>query len=260
MFEVIQIDRRAATAWLRLRRPQVLNALSPDLVAELGVALDQLEVDETVRVVALTGSGRAFCAGADLSRVLEEVDAPERVLAFVGRIAALVERLAVFPKPVIAAVNGLALAGGLELVLACDLVIAAEGARLGDAHANYGLLPGAGGAARLPRRLGVNRAKYLLFTGEALPASELVAAGLVNRVVADAELEPTVDKLAEVLAAKSPLGLRAMKRLVDDGLEQPLASALRLERLELRAHLHTADMREGLVAFRQKRPPRFGGP
>ncbi|HTF35278.1 MAG TPA: enoyl-CoA hydratase-related protein [Myxococcota bacterium] len=257
--KVIQIDRRGALAWLRLSRPKALNALSPDLVADFERALSSLEADASVRVLAITGTGRAFCAGADLAFALDSVDAGDALLAFVERAAALVEHVAAFPKPVIAAVNGLALAGGLELVLACDLVIAAESARLGDAHANYGLLPGAGGSARLARRLGASRAKSLLFTGELVAAPALVELGLVNRVVPDAELEGSVEKLAETLAAKSPLVLRAMKRLVDDGLDQSLAGALRLEQLALRAHVRTADLREGLAAFREKRAPRFSG-
>ena len=172
------------------------------------------------------------------------------------RIARRIESL---PMPVIAAVNGLALAGGLELVLCCDLVLAAESARLGDAHANYGLLPGAGSSVRLPRKIGPTRAKHLLFTGELLPASALVEAGLVNRVVPDGELDAAAQKLGEALAEKSPLTLRAMKRLVDDGLEQPSQTALRLEQLALAAHLSSRDVREGLRAFREKRKPRFEG-
>ncbi len=258
MFENLDLTRCGALGWLRLCRPEALNALSAPLVGELARALRVLEGDPAVRVVAITGKGRAFCAGADLGFVGARLDASAELLAFVAEAAALVERLATFSKPVIAAVNGLALAGGLELVLACDLVVAAASARLGDAHANYGLLPGAGGAARLSRRIGASRAKHLLFTGETLPASELLAMGLVNRVVPDAELEPSVEKLAETIAARSPTGLRAMKRLVDEGLDLPLAAALRREQEALRAHVETADLREGLAAFREKRAPRFG--
>jgi enoyl-CoA hydratase/carnithine racemase len=258
-FDGIELEARGSLGWLRLRRPEARNALSGPLVAALARALDALEQDAAVRVVAITGTGRAFCAGADLAFASGRVDASGELLAFVADAAALVERVAAFPKPVIAAVNGVALAGGLELVLACDLVVAAESARLGDAHANYGLLPGAGGAARLSRRVGASRAKHLLFTGETLPASALFAMGVVNRIVPDAELEPTVEKLAEALAAKSGVGLSAMKRLVDEGLERPLSEALRLEQEALRTHVHTADLREGLAAFREKRAPRFGG-
>jgi enoyl-CoA hydratase/carnithine racemase len=144
-------------------------------------------------------------------------------------------------------------------VLCCDLVIAAQSARLGDAHANYGLLPGGGASVRLPRKIGPTRAKYLLFTGDFVPASELVASGLVNLVVPDGELETAVMDLAAKLASRSPLGLRRMKQLVNDALEQPIATGLRLELLASALHQHSHDMNEGLAAFQEKRPPAFDG-
>ncbi len=143
--------------------------------------------------------------------------------------------------------------------MACDLIIAADSARIGDAHANFGVFPGAGGAAILPRRIGATAAKYLLFTGDTLPAKELVPLGLVNRVVPDADLESEVEKLAARIASKSPLVIRRMKQTVADGLEQPQASALRLERVVLDAHRHSHDIREGLAAFVGKRTPDFKG-
>jgi enoyl-CoA hydratase/carnithine racemase len=160
---------------------------------------------------------------------------------------------------VIAAVNGIAVAGGLELALACDLVVAADDAVLGDAHANYGLLPGAGGAARLPRVVGPRLAKYLLFTGEILPAQALVASGLVNEVVPAADLNRRVQELAEQIASKSPSVLVAMKRLVDDGLQHSEKDALSMEIDALARQVETSDFLEGLSAFREKRPPRFVG-
>lgn len=239
-----------------------MNALSPGLLDELDAALAAAAEDPAVRALVVAGSGRAFCAGADLSFALDSLSeggdgAP--LLAFIERAGEVLGRVASFPKPVIAAVNGLALAGGLELVLCCDLVVAAESARFADAHANYGLLPGAGGAVRLARRIGANRAKYLLFTGEMASASELAAAGLVNAVAPDQELVLAVDKLVEAIADKSPLGLAAMKRLVDEGLEQPLDVALRLEVEALKTHVGSRDMREGLAAFSEKRKPHFEG-
>jgi enoyl-CoA hydratase/carnithine racemase len=171
----------------------------------------------------------------------------------------MMTRLERFPRPVIAAVNGLAMAGGLELLLCCDLVIAARSAKLGDAHANFGLLPGGGSSVRLPRKIGPTRAKYLLFTGESVPAEELVAAGLVNEVVEDADLMAATRRLVAKLAVKSPLVLRRMKALVDDGLEQPSAQALRLELLASEVHAQSADLKEGLAAFVEKRQPRFTG-
>jgi enoyl-CoA hydratase len=260
-FETIAVETRNAVAWIRLNRAKVMNALSPQLVDELNNALEHITTDDGLRVVVITGSGAAFCAGADLAFArgsLEQGDAGP-MLAFLERVGVVFGRLARFPKPVIAALNGLALAGGLELALCCDLVLAAESARIGDAHANYGLLPGGGATVRLPQRIGMTRAKYLLFTGDFVPASELVAAGLVNRVVADAALEAETQALAERISMKSPLGLRRMKEVVADAAEQPDECGLRLERLALAAHLHSEDLREGLRAFSEKRSPVFRG-
>ena len=212
-------------------------------------------------IIAL-GRGRALCAGADLAFALdslEETGRTDALLAFVERAGSVLDRVARFPRPVIAAVNGLALAGGLELVLCCDLVVAAESARIGDAHANYGLLPGAGGSVRLPRRIGATRAKRMLFTGDLVPAQELLEAGLVNAVVPDDELETAAMALAEAVSQKSPLSLAAMKKLVAEGDDLPLEEALRLELEALRTHLESYDVREGLTAFREKREPRFEG-
>ena len=164
-----------------------------------------------------------------------------------------------FPKPVISAVNGLALAGGLELILCGDLVIASENAKLGDAHSNYGILPGGGASVRLPRAVGPTMANYLFFTGEFLPASRLVTCGLVNEVVPADQLETRVAALVEVIATKSPLGLARLKRLVRDGLAQEVPTGLRLELLMSEAHAHSADFVEGLTAFGEGRSPIFTG-
>ncbi len=257
----VAYEVRGAGAWIRIDRPDAMNALSPSVVAGFEEALDKADADDEVRAVVVTGTGRAFCAGADLKAIREmSAEEPaESTQAFLRRAGHVFDGLEGFPKPVIAAVNGLALAGGLELVLCCDLVVAAQSAQLGDAHANYGLLPGGGSSVRLPRKIGPTWAKYLLFTGESLPAADLVQLGLVNKVVPDDELIRSVEGLVDTLASKSPLGLRRMKRLVHDGLEQPQGTGLRLELLASEAHAHSDDMAEGLKAFNEKRPPRFTG-
>jgi enoyl-CoA hydratase/carnithine racemase len=259
--ETIRLETNGVVAWIRLNRPKAMNALSPELVDELDRALAMIERDDGVRVAVVIGTGRAFSAGADLAFASESISRgdPAPMTAFVERIGAVFGRLSRFAKPVIAAVNGLALAGGLELLLCCDLVVAAESAKIGDAHANYGLLPGAGNAARLPKRIGSQRAKQLLFTGEFVAAADLVAAGLVNRVVPDAHLEREVQALAETIAAKSPLGLRRMKQVADASLALSDEAALRLERRTLAEHFESEDVREGLAAFRDKRKPEFRG-
>ena len=260
-YENITYRLRGPAAWITLNRPDAMNALNPALVAELEQAANTAGADTAVHAVVITGSGRAFCAGADLKFIngaLAEGVTPE-MLAFLDDIMRTLNGLEALPKPVIAAVNGMALAGGLELVLACDLVIAAESAKLGDAHANFGLIPGGGGSARLPRRVGATHAKYLLFTGEFVAARDLLHTGLVNQVVPDGELEQAVDALVATMAAKSPLGLSRMKRLVNEGWDQPLESALRAELEAFGEHGHSRDMREGLAAFNEKRAPEYTG-
>jgi len=256
----VVVVRRGAAAWLRINRPDALNSLNPDVVAGLEEGLDHAESDAGVRCVVLTGNGRAFCAGADLKFVRQAADgSDDEQNRFLERVGALLNRIEAFPKPVIAAINGLALAGGLETVLCCDIVIAASGARLGDAHANYGLLPGGGASIRLPRKIGTNRAKQLIFTGEFLPATDPTWSGLINKVVPDDELEQAVIQLTDNLADRSPLALRRAKHLVNDGLEQPLTTGLRLELLASALHQHSEDMTEGLRAFEEKRSPQFTG-
>jgi enoyl-CoA hydratase len=238
-----------------------MNTLTPTLVREFSGALDQAMTDPEVTAVVVTGTGRAFCAGADL-RFLGEIPEEQRerrTAEFLESVLRLMVRLERFAKPVIAAVNGIATGGGMELLLCCDLVIASEGARLGDGHANFGLLPGGGASVRLPRKIGPTRAKYLLFTGELVPAGDLIQAGLVNEVAPDGQLEAAVDCLVAKLATKSPLGLRRMKELVDDGLEQTKETALRLELLAGGLHTHSYDMQEGIAAFNSKRKPEFQG-
>jgi len=178
---------------------------------------------------------------------------------FLADFGAVLNSLQEFPQPVIAAVNGLTMAGGLELVLACDLVVAVASAPIGDGHSNYGLIPGGGGSIRLPRRVGRSMAAWLFFTGRTVPARDLVAWGLVNVVTEGDELTATVDDVVASIATKSALGLARMKRLMNDGLDQPSSAGIRMELLASEAHAMSYDMAEGLAAFEAKRPPRFLG-
>jgi enoyl-CoA hydratase/carnithine racemase len=255
----VLVEVRGHAVWITLNRPTALNAITPNMVAGITSALTLAE-DPVIKAVVLMGTGRAFCAGADLKYVnsATQGDAPAAT-RFLDSVLDMMARLETCPRPVIAAVNGLALAGGLELVLCCDLVIAARSAKLGDAHANFGLLPGGGSSVRLPRKIGPTRAKYLLFTGDFVPADDLVACGLVNEVVDDAELAAAVERLVAKLGSKSSLVLRRMKALVADGLEQPKDVALRFELLASELHAQSHDMKEGLAAFEQKRKPSFIG-
>jgi enoyl-CoA hydratase/carnithine racemase len=253
-------ELRSAGAWVTLNRPDQLNAISIDMLRELGDAVNRARSDQAVRALVLTGAGRAFCAGADLKQVTEvQAGSKPGDVDLLDLVRTVFADLRGLPKPVIAAVNGIALAGGLELVMACDIVFAAENARLGDAHSNFGVFPGAGGAAILPRRIGLNRAKYLLFTGDHLSAREMMEIGLVSRVTAEHELAAAVEGFVDKLAQKSPAVLRRMKAVANRSLDQSEQASLTDEMLNLRDHMRSYDMQEGLAAFREKRKPSFKG-
>jgi enoyl-CoA hydratase len=261
-FSTIRMERHGAAIWIVLDRSGALNSISPSMVGEIDEVLDIVERDRSASALVITGEGRAFSAGGDLKAVAEvsqgeDINAANE--AFLSSITGLLSRLEKLPLPVIAAVNGLALAGGLEIVLCCDIVIAAEHAVFGDGHANFGLLPGGGGSVRLPRKLGANRAKYMMFTAVQLTAQTMLDWGLVTKVVPAATLHATVDRLTESLSEKSPLALRRMKQMIDDSLDQPLDVALRAEQVTCSAHSQSFDRNEGLAAFNEKRKPRFQG-
>lgn len=252
----VRTEVRGKVLWVHLQRPEVLNAINEDMVEGLGAAVDRAGAKD-IRVMVIRGTGRAFCAGADLVQVPGATPDIERMEQTVSRVAAVVERIAALPKPVIAGVNGVAAAGGLELVLACDLVVAAAGARFADAHSNYGLLPGAGGSARLPRAVGEAMARRLMLTGEFVAAEALVPGGFVTKVVPPDELDDALEALSSTLAERSPRVMAAMKRLAAAAGGSSLAQALEAEADELRAYLRTPDVLIGLAAFREGTRPAF---
>jgi enoyl-CoA hydratase/carnithine racemase len=250
-------ELRERTAWIHLTRPDKRNALNPDVLAGIAAGLDRA-TDDDARVVVLAGTGPAFCAGADLSHVLDglgDLSAVEHLLATAGRLTL---RMEAFPSPIIAAVNGAAIAGGLELVLACDLAVAAESATFSDGHAAFGLFPGAGATVRLPRLIGANRARHMMYTAETLDARSMQVLGVVNEVVPDDELAAAVERLAARLARGSRGTLARMKRVIQAGLDLPLGEALELELAHAREHLQSPDVAEGLTAFTERRRPNFG--
>jgi enoyl-CoA hydratase len=258
--EHIDFELARGGAWLTLNRPDALNAITPRMLMELDSALSAAAQSSACAAVVLRANGRAFCAGADLKVVRRELGSDDAaMMEFLRTISGLCDRIEAFPKPVIASVGGLTLAGGLELVLACDIVIASACAKFGDAHANYGLLPGGGGSARLPRKIGVGRAKYMMFTAEHMPAEDMRAAGLVNQLVDRENLAGETQRIVSLLASRSPIGLARMKRLIDDGMEQPKAVSVRYELAMNEIHNLSQDRAEGLKAFEEKRTPRFTG-
>jgi enoyl-CoA hydratase/carnithine racemase len=258
--EDLLYEQRGSVAWLTLNRPDAMNALNLSIIGHMEALIPQLAQDDSVRVIVITGSGPAFCAGADLKEVLASRDLPPGEPDMLDRVCDnVMNPLRDFPKPVIAALNGTTMAGGLELAMACDIVVAAESAQLGDAHANFGVYPGAGGAAVLPRLIPHNVAKYLLFTGKTLSANEMRTYGLVNEIAEDDELQRVVTELAEHIAAKSPIALRRMKEVANASLDKSRDAALEHEQVMLRKHERSYDMAEGLRAFSEKRPPQFEG-
>ena len=246
-------------AWIRLIRPERRNALGPDSISGVADGLDRAAADGA-RAIVLTGSGPAFCAGADLAHVLGDLSD----LGAIGRLLEQASRLTLdmesHPAPIIAAVNGAAVAGGLELVLACDLVVAAESATFSDGHARFGLFPGAGASVRLPRLVGAHRARHLMFTAATLDAHEMKALGLVTEVVRGRRARAGRRRPGPQLAHGSPATLARMKRTIRAGLDLPMERALELELEEAREHLSCPDVVEGLTAFAERRAPQFQEP
>lgn len=258
--EPVLYEVRNYTAWIYLNQPEQMNAISKALLAAFKEAVIKAENDGNVRTIVISGKGKAFCAGANLKELQQDMETKyAKEPGLLDSVESLFTRLDRLDKPLIAALNGTTLAGGLEIAMAADFIIASEKAVIGDAHSNFGVLPGAGGAVRLPRIVGVKRAKYLLFTGDFISAAEMKEYGLVQEVVAAEQLEQTVQEIADKISAKSPLVLKKMKRLVADGMEQPLEIALKQELLSLKAHTSSYDMSEGLAAFAEKRKPVFKG-
>jgi len=256
--DTVELMIHGPVAWLALNRPDVMNALNDSLIEQLEMHLSDIVSDNDIHVVVITGKGKAFCAGADLKNSADKQQVPGEP-DFIDRAEQIFSELRAFPKPTIAALNGLALAGGLELAMCCDLIVAAESVKVGDAHANFGVFPGAGGAAVLPRLIPLNVAKYLLFTGDFLPANQMMKYGLINEVVADDELQQTVQQLAEKISEKSPASLRRMKTVANASQDKTLVDALVHEKFEFRKHERSYDMAEGLSAFIEKRKPKFRG-
>ncbi|HUF97542.1 MAG TPA: enoyl-CoA hydratase/isomerase family protein [Ilumatobacter sp.] len=253
---VLHLERRDAVALISLDRPERLNAIGSDTIALLHTALDEIEADESLRAIVVTGVGRAFSAGADISE-LDTLQSGADFGRFVQGLTDAFDRLAQCTTPSVAAINGIALGGGCELALACDLRLAAPNGRLGVPEVKLGLLPGAAGTQRLARLVPVAVAKHMLMTGIPLSADAALGYGLINAIhddVVDAALE-----LAQSLATGAPLALAAAKRLVDAGTEMTLADGIVFEREVVSALFDTHDRVEGIAAFNAKRQPTFTG-
>ena len=253
---IYQVEEGIAT--ITFNRPKALNALNAALLVELSDALEQVAVDEDIRVLVLTGAGdKAFVAGADISELATFNSLGAKNFAETGQAA--INKLQKLPIVVIAAVNGFALGGGTEIAIACDFIYASENAKFGQPEINLGLIPGFGGTQRLPRLIGTNMAKELIYTGKMISAAEGQQIGLVNKVVAPDSLMDDVMKLAKEIAAKGRVSLRAVKQAVNNGMNADLATGLSIEIDAFALSFCSPDAKEGTTAFLEKRKPNFNG-
>jgi len=257
-FKYIIYEKSEGIATITINRPEALNAFSAEVVSEILQAIEDMKADESVRVVVLTGAGeKAFSAGADIKAMKGMNALKARELSQMGeKLCSALENL---EKPVIAAINGYALGGGLEVAMACDIRIASENARMGQTEINIGLIPGWGGTQRLTRLIGATKAKELIFTGKMIDAKTAEQLGLVNMVVPQDKFRETVRQFALELAQKAPVALKVAKALINKGAEISLDAAIALEREGFGVVASTEDLQEGVSAFIEKRKPVFKG-
>jgi enoyl-CoA hydratase len=252
-YENIIVETRGKVGLIRLNRPQALNALNRALIHDLTRALDAFEADAAIGCMVITGSDKAFAAGADIKEMADKTFAE----AFLGDFAANWDRAATVRKPLIAAVAGFALGGGCELAMQCDLIIAADNAKFGQPEIKLGVIPGIGGTQRFTRAVGKAKAMDIMLTGRMMDVQEAERAGLVARIVPLASLLDEAVKVAETIAAMSLPSVLAAKEAVNRAFETSLAEGVRFERRVFHSLFATADQKEGMAAFIAKRPPKF---
>lgn len=252
--DTVLVATDGPVAILTLNRPGQMNAINREMIAALDRALDRIEADDSLRVVVITGSGRAFCAGGDIGE-MRSVQGLAYYRDLAEPVHSLYRRIELLDRPTIGAINGHALGGGAELMLTLDLRLLSERAQIGLPEIGLGLFPGAGGTQRLIRQLPLCKAKELLFTGAAIPATEAVAVGLANRVVSHDALMDEALTLARSLAKRSSTALRMLKRTLADGADMPLSGALRHEQAMIGLAVENADARAGFDAFLHRRTP-----
>lgn len=259
-FETIKFENQSGVWTLTINRPESLNALNTKVLSELSQALEDLSQRnlQDAKVLIVTGSGeKAFVAGADIKEINQLGLDSARKFAEKGQ--AIFRKLENLQIPVIAAVNGFALGGGLELALSCDFIYASENAKFGLPEVTLGLIPGFGGTVRLARALNLPKAKEWIFTGNMVGASEALQMGLVNKVVPQPELMPTVQKLAQTIASRGPVAVGAAKKSVMTAYDHDIDSAMAVEAAEFAQLFATQDMKEGTLAFMEKRKAQFQG-
>ncbi|MBN9185529.1 enoyl-CoA hydratase [Microbacterium sp.] len=252
-YETILVETRGRVGWITLNRPEALNALNSQVMKDVVDAATTFDVDEGIGAIVVTGSERAFAAGADIKEMEQKSGLDMRMADHFGGWA----RFAAVRTPVIAAVSGYALGGGCELAMMCDIILAADSAKFGQPEITLGVIPGMGGTQRLTRAVGYYKAAELVLTGRMMGAEEAERSGLVSRVVPAADLLAEAQRTAETIAAKSLPSLYAAKAALDAAMESSLAEGLRFETQAFTALFDTADQKEGMAAFREKRSPDF---
>ena len=255
-YETLIVETKDAVTLIRLNRPDALNALNSQVMAELIQALDAAEHNDEVRCLVITGSERAFAAGADIKEMSDKTYAQMFLADFFTAGARRIEQ---FRKPIIAAVAGYALGGGCELAMLCSFIIAAETAKFGQPEINLGVMPGIGGTQRLTRFVGKSKAMEMILTARMMDAAEAERAGLVSRVVPADKLLDEAMAVAKKIAALSPLAVMMNKELVDAAYETPLTQGVKLERRLFHSLFAFDDQKEGMAAFVEKRKPGFKG-
>jgi len=256
-YETIKYEVIEAIGTITINRPDVLNALNMQVLKDLLAAIGEVAADENVRVLILTGAGRAFIAGADIAQ-MKDLGTREG-LAFSDLGHAVLTGLEALNKPVIAAVNGFALGGGTEVTLGCDFIYASKKAKFGQPEVSLGIIPGFGGTQRLARTVGVNKARELIYTGEIIDADEAKRIGLVAEVYEPEELMEKVTQKANLLMSKGPAAISTAKRVINKGVDLSLDAALELEKQAFSALFGSADQKEGMDAFLGKRKADFQG-
>jgi len=254
----VLLEKKDGIATLTLNRPKVLNTLHPDLVKELFNALKDVKEDESVKVVIITGAGKAFSAGGDLPYI-ESIDNVIDGRAYIYSAGDIVKGITTMPKPVIAMVNGVAAGAGFNLALACDLICCAKSARFAQSFAKVGLVPDCGGSYFLPRAVGTHRAKELMFTGQLINAETAYQLGFINRLIDDSELKEKTYEFAKELVNAAPIPLAFIKTSVNQSERLTLDDALEIETDKQGFCMQTQDNKEGVKAFKEKRAPLFTG-
>ena len=255
-YETLIIEREDGYALVRLNRPEALNALNSRLMADLSAFLDAVEHDDSIRCIVLTGSDKAFAAGADIKEMSSKSYAEMFTENFFAGVS---DRISRFRKPIIAAVSGYALGGGCELAMLCDFILASDTAKFGQPEINLGVAPGIGGSQRLTRYVGKSKAMDMILTGRMMDAAEAERAGLVSRVFPMADLVNEAKAIAAKIAAQSPLAVMMNKEMVDAAYETTLTQGVRFERRLFHSLFAFDDQKEGMSAFVEKRKPEFKG-